>query len=211
MFKFINRMLGVLILAAVCFLVITAYPYVRSFFQNSAHVGVFSRVLSEEIRRIGELNTLERTETGALSANWLGADYVTAPYEVRVKYGVDLSSATFDIDPVSGLIMVTLPRAEITAMEFSVGEFKNTGLLSVFRPLEESTRNEIVGAKREELEVKYGEDQQSLREAWDSAAEQLTGLFKAALSDAGDRADDSLLIEFQMPPERRDGAEATDA
>ena len=142
--------------------------------------------ISQEIRKMGELTSLELTDTGSFTASLPAlifgeAQRVTVPYEYSLSMGIDLSSIEFEA--AQSTIRVLVPPAKVLRDELTVtGE---PDVSDFFFPLTNERYQQILDEQAAGFKKAYEEDADLLQKAWHSAVEKLQKLLSSLAGQSG--------------------------
>lgn len=137
-----------------------------------------AQLLSHEMETVGELITLRSVDTGILTgtikAKFLGTvSEISVPYEYEIGMGIRLSDV--QLRPEEYSLTVAVPKAQVLYDSFQVtGEATGSDFLG------QATKSRYQKLQDDQHQIcreGYENDADTLRQAWDSACEQLRSLF----------------------------------
>ncbi len=172
----------VLILALAIILAQYFSPYIKAWLDRTFFRIDYQQTatqLTHEMEKVGELIAVRHTDTGVLDgeikAKLIGTvSHVSAPYTYEIGLGVKLEEVR--LTPSENLLTVEVPKAGMLYDRFEVTGKPESN--DFWRLGSQDRYQAMVNAQQETCRKAYLEDPACLEEAWNSACEQLTILFK---------------------------------
>ena len=179
-----RKIFGIVALALVITLVIVLLPLVRGWlggFLPGLDYEKMSELLTHEMEAAGELIAVRYTDTGLMSGTVSTFVSVKAPYTYEVGFGLKLADVV--LNPIEEGLVVEVPDAQALYDSFNI-----TGDPEISDPFGLVAKDRLMGNgdlyqrlvddEHAACRLRYENDPEYSRLAWDAAVEQLTQLFK---------------------------------
>ena len=178
-----KRILRIVTMALIIALVIVMLPYLRGWlggFLPGLDYDRMSELLTHEMELKGELLAVTYTDTGLMSGTVSTFVSVKAPYSYEIGFGLKLADVT--LNPVEEGIVVEVPDTQVLYDSFNI-----TGDPEISDPFGLAAKDRLMGNgdlyqrlvddEHTACRLRYENDPEYRRQAWDAAVEQLTQLF----------------------------------
>ena len=179
-----RKIFGIIATALVITLVLALLPYVRGWiggFLPGLDYEKMSELLTHEMEKAGELIAVRYTDTGLMSGTVSTFVSMKAPYTYEVGFGLKLADVA--LNPVEEGIVVEVPDARALYDSFNV-----TGDPVISDPFGLVAKDRMMGNgdlyqrlvddEHTACRLRYENDPEYSRQAWDAAVEQLSELFR---------------------------------
>lgn len=172
-----RRIIRIVTLALTVALVIALLPYMRGWLAKLLPGLDFERtsvLLTHQMEEVGELIADRHTDTGRLYGKISVFVSVEAEYTYEIGIGIKLSEVV--LTPQENGIQAALPEARVLYDSFTInGDPKFSDPLNL-RQFDDPYQR-LVEDQHAACRKGYEENQEYMRHAWDTAAEQLRQLF----------------------------------